>query len=167
MNNPTQTWQFIDKDGTFRLENPHKTSYLYFPLVNEAGLMSAITPTLNGDIKIDQNAFLTLPVSVEDLHNTRSGRNFWVFVEGFGPWSATGGSAEQTASRFADGDVDDVILEAGFLWHKITRTNQVLGLQAEITNYVPTGYQHIELMIDPLPQITVRKEAPSASSAIS
>ena len=31
-------WQFVDEDGTFQLENAVKTSYLYFPLVNEAGL---------------------------------------------------------------------------------------------------------------------------------
>ena len=55
-----------------------------------AGLLSAITPILHGDIKTGQNEFLTLPVSAEDLHNTRSARNFWVYVEGKGPWSATG-----------------------------------------------------------------------------
>ena len=41
-------------------------------------MMSVVTPTLHGDAKTGQNSFLTLPVSVEDLHNTRSARNFWV-----------------------------------------------------------------------------------------
>lgn len=54
-------WQFIDSDGSFQLENPHQHNYLYFPLVNEAGMMSAITPNLNGDIKTDQNAFFNTP----------------------------------------------------------------------------------------------------------
>ena len=130
-------WQFIDADGCFRLENPHHASYLYFPLVNEAGLMSAITPTLNGDVKTDQNAFLTLPVSVEDLHNTRSARNFWVYVEGVGPWSATGGSAKQTVQRFGDSVPEEVAVEAGFLWHKVIRSNLEIGLLAEVTNFVP------------------------------
>ena len=67
------TWNFIDDDGTFMLQAPHRTSALYFPLVNEAGMMSAVTPLLNGDSKTGQNTFLTLPVSVEDLHNTRIG----------------------------------------------------------------------------------------------
>jgi len=53
-------------------------------------MMSAITPLLHGDIKTGQNTFLTPPVSVEDLHNSRSARDFWVFVEGVGPWSAVG-----------------------------------------------------------------------------
>ena len=28
MKNQTHTWRFIDDEGTFRLENPHHTSYL-------------------------------------------------------------------------------------------------------------------------------------------
>ena len=142
----SQTWQFIDDEGTFRLENPHHTSYLYFPLVNEAGMMSAITPTLNGDIKINQNAFLTLPVSMEDLHNARSARNFWVHVEGASPWSVTGNSALQTAQRFSEVAPEDVTLEAGFLWHKIIRQNHKLGLRAEVTNFVPASDDQAELM---------------------
>ena len=31
-------WQCIDEEGTFHLEDPHRTSYLYFPLVYEAGV---------------------------------------------------------------------------------------------------------------------------------
>ena len=76
-----KNWHFLDEAGSFQLESPQNVSYLYFPLVNEAGMMSAITPTLNGDIKANLNSFLTLPVSGEDLHNTRSARNFWVFVK--------------------------------------------------------------------------------------
>jgi len=146
MKKENETWQFIDDEGTFQLKNPHQTSYLYFPLVNEAGMMSAITPTLNGDIKINQNAFLTLPVSMEDLHNSRSARNFWVHVAGADPWSVTGNSALQIAQRFSEAVPEDVTLEAGFLWHKIKRRNHKLGLQAEVTNFVPVSDDQVELM---------------------
>jgi cellobiose phosphorylase len=123
-------WYFVDNTGTFVLENPHRTSYLYFPLVNEAGMMSAITPLLHGDAKTGQNTFLTPPVSVEDLHNSRSARNFWVFVDGVGPWSAAGNSAPQMAHRFVNDDAEQVTLEAGFLWHKVTRDGPQVGLRA-------------------------------------
>ena len=146
MKNQTHTWRFIDDEGTFRLENPHHTSYLYFPLVNEAGMMSAIAPTLNGDIKINQNAFLTLPVSMEDLHTSRSARNFWVNVVGADPWSVAGNSALQTAQRFSESAPEAVTLDAGFLWHKVTRKNHALGLQAEVTNFVPASNEQVELM---------------------
>lgn len=146
MKKQPKTWHFTDEQGTFRLENPHHSSYLYFPLVNEAGMMSAITPTLNGDIKSDQNTFLTLPVSMEDLHNSRSARNFWVSVAGNAPWSVTGNSAPQTAQRFSENPQEEVYLEAGFLWHKVTRNNPQLGLKAEVTNFVPAGGETVELM---------------------
>ena len=72
----TNTCEFMNDDGTFELTAPHKTNALYFPLMNEAGMFSALTPLLHGDIKTGQHTFLTAPVSVEDLHNTRSARNF-------------------------------------------------------------------------------------------
>ncbi len=143
--NPTATWQFTGDDGTFRLASPHNTSYLYFPLVNEAGMMSAITPGLHGDIKTDQNHFLSLPVSVEDLHNTRSPRDFWVQIAGVGPWSVAGNSARQIADRYT-AEADEVTVEAGFLWHKVIRRHGRCGLQAEVLNFVPAGADRVELM---------------------
>ncbi len=166
MSKKPATWHFIDEEGTFRLENPNHSSYLYFPLVNEAGMMSAITPTLNGDVKINQNAFLTLPVSIEDLHNTRSARNFWVMVEGLGPWSVTGNSALQTTERFSDDPQEEVTLEAGVLWHKIMRRNQTYGLEAEITNFVPTGGGKVELMKVSLSNVSGKTIMISPTAAI-
>jgi len=135
-------WQFTSPAADFHLPAPHRTSYLYFPLVNEAGMMSVVTPTLHGDAKTGQHSFLLLPVSVEDLHANRAARNFWVTIEGAGPWSATGGSAAQVAAP----ESDQVSLDAGFLWHRITRENTVLGLQAVTTSIVPPAADAVELM---------------------
>lgn len=145
-------WRFIDDNGSnngaFRLIAPQRTNYLYFPLVNEAGMMSVVTPTLHGDCKTGQNSFLTLPVSVEDLHNTRSARNFWLSIAGFGPWSATGNSARQLAEAEEAGEAknEDVALEAGLLWHKVIRENRAAGIRAEVTNFVPASSDQVELM---------------------
>ena len=147
MNHETpQGWTFIDAQGTFRLPDPQRTSYLYFPLVNETGMQSSITPSGNGDIKAGQNSFLTLPVSVEDLHNTRSARNFWVQVEGFDPWSATGNSAAQIVDDASDTGYEAVTLEAGFLWQSVTREDRQRGLKATVTNFVPASQDRVELM---------------------
>jgi hypothetical protein len=132
-------WQFIDDQGTFALFDPQRFSYLYFPLMNEMGLVAAITPTLHGDIKAGQQRFLTAPVSVEDLHMSRAARNFWVNIAGYGAWSATGNSARRIAQNFVEEEVERVELQAGFLWHQVTRTNAALGLRAEITSFVPSG----------------------------
>lgn len=137
-------WYFIDDQGTFELKNLQENSYLYFPLINQAGMMSSITPTLNGDAKLDQNTFLLLPVSVEDLHNTRSARNFWVRINGT-PWSVSGNSAAQISQRTSEED-EDVTLQAGFLWHSLTRRHAATGLSACVTNFVPANDDTLELM---------------------
>ncbi len=41
-------WRFCDERGTFELIDPQASTYLYFPLVNERGLVSVVTPTLHG-----------------------------------------------------------------------------------------------------------------------
>jgi cellobiose phosphorylase len=156
-NNSIRGWHFKDEDGTFVMENPHKTSYLYFPLANEAGMMSSITPNLHGDIKTSQNTFLMAPVSTEDLHNSKSARNFWVFIEGYGAWSATGNSPKQEADKFEENGEETVRLEAGFLYHKTTRDSKVLGLSAEIINFVPVNEDKVELM-----KVTLRNEGDKA-----
>lgn len=144
---PTAGWIFTGKHGEFQLANPDRSSYLYFPLVNEAGMMSSITPTWHGDSKADQNSFLLAPVSSEDLHNSRAARNFWVYVDGKGAWSAAGNSASQIASRTGNVDeADEVHLEAGLLWHRVTRQNKKFGIRAEATSFVPMTDDKVELM---------------------
>lgn len=143
-------WSFDEINGVFTLRQPQDTNYLYFPLVNEAGMMSSVTPNLHGDVKTSHHSFLTPPVSVEDLHNSRASRNFWVYVDGYGAWSAAGNSARQNAQRYSAGGASDqtesVTLQAGFLWHRIVRTNRELGLQAEIVSFVPMTADKVELM---------------------
>lgn len=138
-------WEFTGEEGSFRLKNPHRTSYLYFPLVNEAGMMSSVTPLLHGQMTSGHNSFLSEPVSVEQLHQSRSARNFWVNIEHQGPWSVTGNSARQYADLFS-GEEETSELEAGFLWHKLSRINPSAGLRAEVTSFVPVTEDKVELM---------------------
>jgi cellobiose phosphorylase len=137
-------WHFIDSQGTFELENPQYSNYLYFPLVNQAGMVSSITPTLNGDAKTGQNTFLLVPVTAEDLHNNRSARNFWVNVNGT-PWSATGNSAMQIG-KYESNRNEPVTLQAGFVWHTVNRCHTDSGLCASVTNFVPASDDAVELM---------------------
>ena len=132
--------------AAFRLDAPHRTSYLYFPLVNEAGMMSVVTPTLHGDSKTGQNTFLTrpsrwrictTPARRAISGSTSRGRRA---VVGHGQLGAAG---RQT---FAEDPDETVTLEAGLLWHKVTRRNRRLGLRAEMLNFVPAGPDPVELM---------------------
>ncbi len=138
-------WQFTGQNGEFSLEQPDRSSFLYFPLVNEGGMMSSVTPQLHGQVTSGHNTFLTPPLSVEDLHNSRASRNFWVYIDGKGAWSAAGNSARQHAEAYSE-TADDSLLEAGLLWHKVTRENRQLGIKAEVTSLVPVGSDKVELM---------------------
>ncbi|MDU4848102.1 GH36-type glycosyl hydrolase domain-containing protein [Clostridium sp.] len=138
-------YKFIDNQGTFLLENPEINSYMYFPIANECGVMSSLTPTLNGDCKMSQNTFLLAPVSAEELHNNKSSRNFWIYIEGYGAWSVTGASGKQKYEVF-DKNKENTKLEAGIMWHKITRESQNIGIKSEVTSFVPSNNKKVELM---------------------
>jgi cellobiose phosphorylase len=133
----------LDDDGTFTLNDPEAVSCLYFPLASEAGLKSAITPGLGGDCKLDQETFLLEPVSSENLHASRSTRNFWCVTEE-GCWSAAGASAQQEADRFTEKQ-DECALTVGLMWQTVCRESKQLGLQAEITSFVPPQ-DNVEIM---------------------
>ncbi len=135
---------FLDRDGTFLIEKPENYSYLYFPAAGEHGIKSSLTPNLGGDIKINQNAFLMEPVSVENLHNNRSGRNFWCRVEDLGEWSVTGASAEEENKKFTASQ-DSSTLTAGFMWQTVERQSEKYHLQAKVTSFVPIENQ-VEIM---------------------
>ncbi|MBU1007105.1 MAG: cellobiose phosphorylase [Candidatus Omnitrophica bacterium] len=127
-------WKFLDDAGTFVAKNPHKVRRLYFPLANEKGLLSSITPDLRGDIKTGIGTFLTPPVSTEDLSDSRYNRNFWLYIKGKGAWSA------------ASGEVSESLVEAGMLWHKSIRVNKDIGIKAEFTNFIPVSDETVEIM---------------------
>ena len=130
-----QGYQFTDENGSFQLEGAENDLGLYFPIAGEHGLKSAITPNLVGDAKLDQNHFLLEPTSIGDLVDSRSSRNFWCAIEGAGVWSATGMSAEQEAARFTAGQ-DTSKVEAGLMWHKVSRSSKKHSLHSEITSFV-------------------------------
>lgn len=134
---------FLDDNGTFTLKNPEAVSGLYLPLASEAGLKSAVTPNLGGDSKLDQESFLLEPVSIENLHNNRSTRNFWCITES-GCWSATGVSAEQEAVRFTPAQ-EESDLTAGFMWQTVRRKSVVHALEASVTSFIPVN-EKLEIM---------------------
>lgn len=127
---------FIDEHGTFTMEQAENESYLYFPIAGENGIKSSVTPDFGGDSKLDQNTFLLEPVSSENLHNNRSGRNFWCDVKGEGVWSAVGQSAEAEAVKFTQNQ-DESVLTAGFMWQTVERTSKKYQLKAVVTAFVP------------------------------
>ena len=142
----------LQPNGDFTLRNAQLYPDVYFPLVNPGGMISSVTPLLAGDAKTDQNTFLLAPASAETLHESRASRNFWVCVEGQGPWSAVGQSAAQMVSRFGEG-AEEAVLTGGLLWQQVRRTQRQTGLTARTLSFVPATNEHIEIM-----QVTLSNE---------
>ena len=137
--------KYLNEQGDFVLQNAQNHSGIYFPLTNEGGMMSSVTPLLAGDCKTGQNTFLLAPASAETLHESRASRNFWVQVNGGAPWSAAGQSAPQQAARFTDA-AEETVLTGGLLWQNVRREHRPSGLQADILSFVPVGTEKIEIM---------------------
>jgi cellobiose phosphorylase len=127
----------IEKSGKFKVENVDRLSYLYFPLTNFHSLKSAITPSLNGDAKIDQNSFVLAPTSSEDLMHSYYNRNLYFRLNDEITWSITGNTPYQMLNK------DKVDLEADFLTHKVIRTNKYF--KCEIESIVPFNDTYQEL----------------------
>ena len=140
-----KSYKFLDSQGTFELENPENISYLYFPIANEAGVMSSITPTLNGDIKMGQHNFALEPVSSENLHNNKSSRNFWIRINDKDAWSATGVSSKQQSKIFTN-EKEETKLTAGFMWQNVCRYSKEYNLSSSITSFVTYTKEKVELM---------------------
>ncbi len=154
-----QLWEFTNKNGDFLFPDSEKINRLYFPLANEAEFMSSITPNLKGDIKISQNHFLMQPVTSADLYNIKSNRNFWIYIDRHRIWSVTGVSSGKNKR-------EKTILKAGILWHTIKRINKKIGLEAEITNFVPVSGEHEELMMIKITNLSAKAITFTPTSAI-
>ena len=139
-------YEYIDEYGSFRMENPQQYSYLYFPIANDAGMKSALTPVLGGDAKTGQNTFLMQPVSAEELHNNKLTRNFWCRINDTDVVSLMGAAAEDECRCFDITQEPVTILEAGFMWHKLYHKLSVRGLSSEILSFVPCTDDTVELM---------------------
>lgn len=144
-------YEYIDQYGSFRMEDPQKYSYLFFPIANDAGMKSSLTPVLGGDAKTGQNTFLLQPVSAEELHNNKSTRNFWCRINDTDVISLTGAGASDEVRKYEKKNDEEqkptTTLEAGFMWHKIYHELPMEGLSSEILSFVPCTDDTVELMM--------------------
>jgi cellobiose phosphorylase len=139
-------WEFTDDIGSFEWKNPATLNQLHFPICNEAGMMSSVSPTMHGDATTGQHTFLRLPLVLSDLYNTRSARNFWVYKEGFGAYSLTGNSAKQNADVFTEHDTADTTIYGTFLSHRVTREEKEVGILSTMESFCPVNDDKVELI---------------------
>ncbi len=144
-------WKFTNKEGDFVSGTADRIKTLYLPLCNEFPFMSSVTPDLHGDIKTGFNSFLLEPVSRHSLIDSKTSRNFWIYLNGRSIWSAAGVSRGLPSPEH-----DKYSLEAGMFWQKAVRCNEHIGLKAEITSFVPAGGEPVEIMLVDITNISSR-----------
>lgn len=123
-------------DGRFQLKDFEKYNYLYLPLCNHNGLKCSITPTFNGDIKLDQHHFALPPSSNLDLINPNNSRNVFFKVNG-NLWNITGNTIYQYINK------DKTMIEGGFLYQKVIR--KALDFKVSILSFVPELEDNMEM----------------------
>lgn len=128
-------YQYLNDGISFQSKDALNLRMIYFPLCGSSAdsIKSSITPYLSGDIKTDKYHYITKPASREDLRNNL--RDFFVSVKGKGVFSLTNESAKDSAT-----------VEAGQLYHQLTRTHKVCGLEMRALNFVPVSGENAELM---------------------
>jgi cellobiose phosphorylase len=139
-------WTFLpENDGSFLAPFADHISRLYFPLMNHHGMKCSITPELKGDMASAFQNYLTAPTVTEELHRNISGRNFWIKIKGQAPWSATGNSVFQRRQKWSDtNEYSEVEGKIGAFISR--RKSEDLGIEAEISVFVPNTDDHVELM---------------------
>jgi len=140
-----ELWNYTrDKKGSFLAKNPDQTSRLYFPLMNEAGMKSSVTPELKGDISASFDKYLMPPVVTEDLPRTNNSRYVWLHMNEYPAWSLNGLSPQQQASKWKhDKEESKVFAQPGS--YTLNRNHPQLPISAEITITVPNSKDKVEL----------------------
>jgi len=138
-------WSYLgDGSGSFIAQNADHTSRLYFPLMNEAGMRSSVTPDLKGDISGGFDQYLMPPVVTEDLHRSLNARYFWIVADGQTPWNINGLSPGQQARKWTEqAENSTLIARPGFF--TLTRKHPVLPLEISICVTVPAAPHQVEL----------------------
>lgn len=114
-------YKFIDDKGTFVASRDPGFSW-YLPLADREGrILCSISPNLSGDIKKDDDHFLTVPASSEDLRSSYlCRREFFINISG-------------SVRRISQSEVSRY--EAGILYQKLTKKAGPLAV--DILNFVP------------------------------
>jgi cellobiose phosphorylase len=121
---PPSWWAFIGEGtraaptGEFLAVHAEQVSRLYFPLVNEVGLRSWVTPGLQGAPALSHHEYLGVPLTCEDLPNNLLHRGFWLVDEKGAVASL--GRVGAACQRDAD-DRLGAVVNAGLGWFRVTR----------------------------------------------
>lgn len=127
----------LNADGKFKIEHVADLSYTYFPMCNFTAMKSSISPQLGGDATVDQNSFLLVPSTAEDLKHSLMKRHVFFNINESFTWSTTGQTPTQILTP------DRVDLHGDFLEHTVIRNHALFTCKIE--SFVPTNDTYQEM----------------------
>ncbi len=123
--------------GTFRACQ-RNLGRLYFPIANEAGMLSWTSPQLHGSAAISHHEHLSVPLTAEDLPHTLVHRDFWIVEESHRPFSVAGLSPEELSPRHHPSS--ETGIEAGIGWFTLNRRGPNRRFLATATLWCPADF---------------------------
>lgn len=136
-------WRFLPQTsdsaatGIFRAVGAEQVGRLYFPLVNEAGALSWTSPRLQGGPAAGHHAYLSPPLTAEDLPHTLAHRDFWLVEDARKPFSAAGFSTATLFQPAGAARASDAWIEAGPGWFRLIRRDPARRFVARATLWCP------------------------------
>lgn len=141
-------WSFAGSDkgpatGEFSASGWRNVGPLYFPLANEAGMLSWVSPSLQGGPAQNHHAYLGLPQSIEDLPHSLVHRGFWLAEKGRAPFSLSDISPDGLK-----GGGGKARVQAGLGWFKLSRKDTEGRFEVSATCWCPADFaEKIEVML--------------------
>jgi len=137
--NESSWWNFCDTkqglgvSGEFKAEGADRIDRLYYPIFNEQGLLSWVSPRLQGGPMTNHNEYLGFPLTAEDLPHHLAHRGFWLAEKGREPF-ALGLSAETLKPT----DASSCEVDAGPGWFSLTRKDKDGRFSVRATLWCPS-----------------------------
>ncbi len=124
---------------------------LYFPIANEAGMLSWVSPALQGGPASSHNEYLGLPLTAEDLPNSLVHRGFWIAEPGRSAFSisslCSGGRAASPA-----------VVDVGPGWFRLSRNEGQGRFRVRATLWCPADVvEKLEIMLVEVTNTSRRK----------
>lgn len=139
----SQWWQFQDEEprapatGVFTARDVESLGRLYFPLANDAGMLSWTSPRLQGGPALSHHEHLSPPLTAEDLPHTLIHRDFWVTEEGREPVSLSGLSPAGLIPPVSRQGTPPAVVTAGPGWFMLTRRDRALRFTVQGALWCP------------------------------
>ena len=161
---PANWWRFTGDGGEFAATGAARIGRLYFPIANESGMRSWVSPQLQGGPASSHNEYLGVPLTAEDLPHVLAHRGFWITEKDRNPFSLSALSPDGLRAHL-DGGASRI--DAGPGWFTLSRADRQRRFAVRATLWCPADLdEKVELMLVEVTNTSRRKISFSPYAAV-